>query len=176
MKKSLLILIIILFTNVCFSQTIEETKEFISLKLFDLNTEESFEFHKQYLLIKEVHQKIDSNGKVNNDNEYRYTIIELKKIKSIKFDEYTAEIGGGKYTFKRIVIIIGDGFPICLEKNKDPYNLINSKIDLNKLRNKCSNPQRIIYKNSNVESEQKIIKAFKHLVKLYGGKIIDDLF
>lgn len=182
MKKSILTLIIILFTKVCFSQTIEETKEYIILKMKNVNTEYSifsnqkttiyFEFYKNFLLIKDIYNK-------NNDfNGFKYRIIDLKKIKSFNFDKNTYQILGKTFIEKYIVIDLGEDFPYCIEKNTEANFIIDSKseFELYQLHYNCPNPIRIKYESTDLENEQKITKAFKHLVKLYGGKIIDDLF
>lgn len=171
-----------LFTKVCFTQTIDETKEYIILKMKNVNTEYSiiskqktfvyFEFYKKYLLIKEV---------FNFNNEYdgfKYRIVDLKNIKSFKFNNEKWEFNGKSFNYKTIVIDLGEEYPLCLEKNIDANQTIDTKseYELYKLHYSCSNPIRINYESSDLENEQKITKAFKHLVKLYGGKIIDDLF
>lgn len=182
---ALIFYIIVASTNLVYSQTTEETKDYILLKMKDINTTNKlsgsvystnsyFEFYKKYLLIREVHY--------NNDiyDGYNYKIIDLMKIKSFNFHKNTYELFGRNQTDKYIVIDLGEEFPFCLEKNIPAKSVIDTKseIDLYKLHYNCSNPIRIKFDNyfNNSESELKITKAVKHLVKLYGGKIIDDLF
>ena len=182
MKKNVLILIIILFAKVCFSQTMEETKEYIILKMKNVNTEYSiipnqktfvyFEFYKNFLLVKEVY---------NINNEYggfKYRIVNLKNIKSFNFENDKWEFKDKSFNYKTIVIDLGEEYPLCLEKNIDAIQTIvtKSEYELYKLHFSCSNPIRIKYQSNDIENEIKTTKAFKHLVKLYGGKIIDDLF
>lgn len=180
MKVVLCTISLMFLLNVSKAQSEKDTKEFIELKLKSFNTDFSltpsiktskyFEFYKQFLLIKEVYNyKNDYDG-------YKYTIVDIKKIKSFDFEKYDFEVNGKILSQYNIVIDLGDAFPFCLKKNVDPINLIDSKVDLNQYHFNCSNPIRILYFNPNKENEQKIIKAFNHLVKLYGGKIIDDLF
>lgn len=184
MRIFLIITSIILSLNFADAQSIDDTKNYILLKIKKYNIIESqlrnshtyFEFYKQYLLLKEVIYK-------KNDEYigFKYKIIDLKKIKSFDLNDETidlTELIGKKMVTQNIKIDLGEDFPYCLDLNIDPIQLIDSKIDLYQFHFKCGNPISLNYNNPNTNSDekQKIKTAFKHLVNLYGGKIIDDLF
>lgn len=175
MKKILITFILILFLNLGYSQNINETKEFIELKInslgfefkdygnnseFKLEWNYKFNFYKDYLIIS---QNIFTNNKLSN---IKTKALLIKSIKSFKFDLVNQRIS----TLN--IEIAKNESTLCFENT--PITILDSTKKIEQY--KCRSALQFDYKLKNKETEDKIIKALSHLVNLYGGKIIDDLF
>lgn len=175
MKKIIFTSFLLLLINLCYSQKINETKEFIELKInslafefkdygnnsdFKLEWDYKFKFYKDYLTIS---QSIFTNNKLTNVKTNAFLI---KSIKSFKFNIVNERIS----TLN--IELMNNESPLCFENT--PITILDSVNILKQL--KCRKALQFDYKIKNKETEDKISKAITHLVSLYGGKVIDDLF
>lgn len=181
----------------CTSQSIEETKLFITKKFNELNlakylykknnngdfikkSDGEYEevlgyrsiisFNKNYLIIKEKIYDDDYMIKFNSGDSISYTLINISKLISYDVDIFLSE-GRIQFWTKE------NGIKILNEKEFHLF-LNSSNFKFVKNNNKDDNYYPIFFMNpSDLENTKvKTKKAFKHLVGLYGGKIIDELF
>ena len=197
MKKYILISILLMTTFECTSQSIVETKLFITKKINELILEKNFtktnengdlikksngeyeyilgyksilSFKKNYLIIKETIYDDDYMKKNNLKDSISYTLINISKIISYNVD-YFLNNGIIEFETKENGIKILNEKEFHLFLNSPNFKFVNNN-------NKDDNyfPIYFIYTSDLENTKVKTKKAFKHLVKLYGGKIIDDLF
>jgi hypothetical protein len=197
MKKYLIIIILLNATHNCTSQTIDETKSYITKNINELILERNFtktnengdlikkangeyeyilgyksllSFKKNYLIIKEIIYDNDYMIKNNLKDSISYTLINISKIISYNV-EYFLNDGLIEFETKE------NGIKILNEKEFHSF-LVNPNFKFFKKNNKEDNYTSIsfIYTSDLENTKLRTKKAFKHLVKLYGGKIIDDLF
>jgi hypothetical protein len=194
MKKIFITTIIICNFFSVSAQTAEETKEFIKLKsrALDLHTNiknywskkpqiikynlYNFSFYDKYLIIERDNMLESGPNNGWEVNSTDYICIELKRVKSIDFEKSQFD----DEQLKGDILINNNTkeFPYIFENQKNNLlvsGFLNSK---NKEKYKYTSelPIRINVQKYDEETFNKFRKAFKHLVGLYGGKIIDDLF
>lgn len=196
MKKYILISILVITTFECSSQSIEETKLFITKKINELVLEyyipktngngdlikksngdydtyldhkEILSFKKNYIIIKSIFSD-DYIKNFGSKDSIRYTLINIPKIISYDVDYF---LNNGVIEFETKE----HGIKILNEKEFHSF-LKSPNFKFVKNNNKDDNyfPIYFIYTSDLENTKAKTKKAFKHLVKLYGGKIIDDIF
>lgn len=184
-----------------FSQTLEETKDYIETKFKELNlTTDSttvfsnynfFTYHIQNLLYFNrkfivlskytQHSIYGGNSGMRQSTKYSEEnyLVDISKLSSINFK---------KVNNKCVVTFFSkntnSNFKFATEESDKPTSsIIGDFLDteLNLINKKFSNkiyPFEISFYTNTYDEEiiGKLKKAFKHLVGLNGGKIIDDLF
>ena len=193
MKKIFITILLVCCTFSVFSQTAEETKEYIKLKSksFDLGYSSdnigdkfypkiinnyNFEFYDKYLIIERNNMfetAVANNWDISSTD---YICIELKKIKSIIYEK---DRNSKEWDSKGTIYINNDAdeFPYVFNNQKKYMvtSFLSSK-DKESLKYEKILPIRISVRKYDEQTFIKLKKAFKHLVELNGGKIIDDLF
>ena len=186
MKKYCSFLIIVLMSSHSFGQSEYETKEWINNNLYehyneyaihnrvDMSLFQCFEYL-PYIYNKILYIEV-LNCKPSNFGERIYYIIDVKSIKNIKrFSgptvNYNYEIDYGTKIDEQLIFTADY---VYKTKDKDLYQKIKSTNVLPPSNDFMfylkSNDNRIVEKNM----PDRIIKAFGHLVKLYGGNMISD--
>lgn len=183
MKKIIVLLIFIFYSLSSYSQSIEETESFLDVYLEKINSFYFIDDFQSGKLVKDVsvitlNQIYDGWLVIDNI----YSSLYKKKYK-LGHTTHTQVID-----ISKIISIQKDILPnnICVIKIKSKencfefYDLKNKQevidnLDRKKSKNNCIN-FIMIYNYENEEAITKTIKAIKHLVDLYGGKIIDEIF
>lgn len=202
MRKLLLFfLILTFFTNKSLSQSKSETEQFILLNLKSIGLEQilfdssfyyrtsTVRFFQNYFIIKEEFNRIINNKP--NINVLHY-LIEVSKINEIEIirdidfekklksslagssDEKDIYKESGYISFNKNSDYLGLGYLIKDKTDEEIEDIIKKKNLLEE-----GNRSTIILKFWNTNDINKLNKlrlAFKHLVALNGGKILEDLF
>jgi hypothetical protein len=183
MKKYLLFATFMIICNMMYSQTKEDTELYLYGKIEKLNSIEV----KQ----KKVKDKIMNDISIMTYNEVNYGKLIHTKI----YSDYYKNLNKLPYKAETYIIDISKIYSIeLININNNNYSLrIKSKencykyndtpstnINLENLKseNKLTvcDIDLIIFNVSELSEIEKNIKALKHLVNLYGGKILDNLF
>ncbi len=183
MKKYLLCISFIIISNLMYSQTKEETELYLYGRIEKLNSIE--------LKPKKVKDKVMNDISIMTYNEVNYGKLIHTKIysdyyKNINKLPHKAEtyiIDISKIYSIELINIIKDTYSLRIKSKENCYqynDTPSSNINLENLKseNKLNDCKLdlIIFNVTELTEIEKNIKALKHLVKLYGGKIIDDLF
>ena len=203
MKKVFITSILICSTFNAFCQTVEETKEFIKMKLDELKlrieiqypktfnpttlSSDVIYFDKSFMGINHTyykHKKIESNYSGDryeiaidiNLNEVLW--VNLKNIKSIKIEK--SEKIDNINMWGKIIFKGDESKPYYYDYYGENafikyFNFFNNATQFKETQNGI-NAIEIRFLNYNEENLNKLKKAFSHLIKLNGGQIIDDLF
>jgi hypothetical protein len=192
MKKIyLLFFFFVLINNSSKGQSLEETVNFIELKLEEMRFENDvipkfkpylktmineFEIKNNFLIAKKTMRDYTYGNLIDES----YILIYIPNIISANFELNVYNDGSSGRYFKIKTKDLSFYSFIRKESKYDVYNFINN---FNPLKINLSNEHLLEitdydfeYKKVNPNTEEKIKKAFKHLVGLKGGKILDDLF
>jgi len=186
MKKYFLFLLLMFLTNTTYSQTEYETKEWINNNLLEYYTEYGISnrvdmsviqcyHYTPYIYNKILYIEV-YNCKLTNIGEWMYYIIDVKTIRNIK--RFSGPTINYNYDFDFGIKIDEQLWftadYIFKTKDRKIYEKIKSDNVLPPSNDIMfflkSNDDRIIEKNR----PNRIIKAFEHLVKLYGGNVVSD--
>jgi hypothetical protein len=184
MKKYFLFLLVIFFTNSSYSQTEYETKEWINNNLseyygdYGISNRVDMSVVQCYTYSPYIYNKIlyieVYNCKPTNFGEWMYYIIDVKTLKNIK--RFSGPTITYDYNFGTKIDeqLWFTADYIFKTKDRKIYEKIKSDNVLPPSNDVMfilkSNDDRIIEKNI----PNRMIKAFEHLVKLYGGNMISD--
>lgn len=182
--KIYILIILILFSNHSFGQSEYETKEWINNNLmeyyndFGINNRVDMSVIQCYYYTPYIYNKLlyieVSNCKLTNIGEVIYYIIDVKTIKNIK--RFSGPTIKYDYNFGTKIDeqLWFTADYIFKTKDKSIYEKIKSNNILPPSNDVMfilkSNDERIIENNI----PKRLIKAFEHLVKLYGGNMISD--
>ncbi len=203
MKKIFLIFIFISLNAFGYAQSLKDTKDFIKLKLDELKlrievrypktinpttiSSDNVDFNKNYMIIQHNTYNHKKSTSFNNIDKYEIDLnniqkdwiwVDLRKIKIISFEKIDKDesfnIGGlisfnGDLSNNYYNHYYGED---AINKSISAFNKDSKITDLPNE----SGPIEIRFLNYNLETLNKIKNAFKHLVKLSGGVITDDLF
>lgn len=153
MKKLLLASLMIILSTSLMAQSEEKTKIYILNRLLEAKVENiKYFFHKDYFV------KITKTGNIETAQA-----INIKEISSIKI--FDADLDK---------IYLKSKFNIIYTYSDEKVENLFKKILDKKLSQINATGELVIDTKNNINN--KIIASFKHLVKLKGGKIIDNLF
>jgi hypothetical protein len=177
MKKIFIASLLLLSFFNSFSQSKNDTKLFITELLKEWPSDKyisyTFSFYDNYFIIKGYRYHIDNNS--NRVNNYFASVIDIRYLKSIKYGTNFLKVP-------------------CLNlkcSNNCPYSAnfsYSDEVIIKEVENKIragdydNVPKYINDNECNIYCENdnfnfsKLYKAFSHLVELYGGKLIDNLF
>ena len=154
MKKLLLASLMIILSASLMAQNEEKTRIYILNRLLEAKVENiKYFFHKDYFV------KITKKGNIETAQA-----INIKEISSIKI--FDADLDK---------IYLKSKFNIIYTYNDEKVENLFKKILDKKLSQINSTGELVIDTKNNINNN-KIVESFKHLVKLKGGKIIDNLF
>ncbi len=153
MKKLLLASLMIILSASLMAQSEEKTKIYILNRLLEAKVENiKYFFHKDYFV------KITKTGNIETAQA-----INIKEISSIKI--FDADLDK---------IYLKSKFNIIYTYSDEKVENLFKKILDKKLSQINATGELVIDTKNNINN--KIVASFKHLVKLKGGKIIDNLF
>jgi hypothetical protein len=201
MKKIFFTTILVCYTFSVFSQTAKETKEFIETKFNELNLitdstiifnsnnwstyhiQNLLYFRSKFIVLMKITQHTTYGGNIPSMQSNKFTdedfFIDISKLSTVSFK---------KVNNKCVVTFISNNPTsnykfMTKETNKSTFGSYGDflQTDLKLINKKFSNniyPFEISFYTNTYDEEiiRKLKKAFKHLVGLNGGKIIDDLF
>jgi hypothetical protein len=183
MKKIFLLLICLFYYFNSYSQSIQDTETFLKVYLEKINSFYLVDKVESGKLVKDVsvitHNQI-YDGKLIIENIYSKFYKQKYKLKHTTYAQIV-DISQIYHIEKMVLsnnicVIRIKSYENCFEfYDLNIKNEIIDNLDPKKSKNNCDS-QLMIYNAESDEAITKTIKSLKHLVKLYGGKIIDDLF
>jgi hypothetical protein len=201
MKNILIIFSIpFLFANTTFCQSKSETEDYLTINLtslgiskkipFDggfLKRDISVRFFQNYFIIKEDYYRIE-NQIINRGVSHHFIkISDIKELEIIQFIDKEKELDLKKRGVYEILDPNSNNGVITINKNLELGGYYIEHLTDQEIENFISNQmiEKLPGKNKinllfwGINDKTKINKikiAFKHLVSLNGGKILDDLF
>lgn len=184
MKKILLLILILFISSSSFSQTKEETTEWLNQNLSYYNEYSFFVPDMTQIIFNESFSTSIVDGfmqvtymDIKKGTNFTYFIVELKSLKYIKikngeFVNYTF-LGSKKKEFIGEELIFEGDYIYYTNDSRLAYEV------LNRLKRPGRNAFSVKVKSNDIKVLQenlseRIVKAFTHLVNLYGGSIVSN--